>query len=84
MTPVVRLTIQQWGNSLAVRIPSAVARSGHFVVGQPVEMTLDEFGLSVRQVGRPKLTLAQRLAQFDPEIHGGEVMATPTIGAELG
>ncbi len=33
-----KLTVQQWGNSLAVRIPAAVARTAHFTVGQPVEI----------------------------------------------
>jgi antitoxin MazE len=31
-----RLTIQQWGNSLAVRIPAVVARSAHFEAGQEI------------------------------------------------
>jgi len=26
------LTVQQWGNSLAVRIPAAIARAAHYVV----------------------------------------------------
>lgn len=30
MPKTATLTIQQWGNSLAVRIPAAVARSAHF------------------------------------------------------
>lgn len=28
----------------------------------------------LQPIGEPRLTLAQRLAAFDPEIHGGEVM----------
>jgi hypothetical protein len=27
----------------------------------------------VRPIGEPKLTLAQKLAAFDPTLHGGEV-----------
>ena len=76
------LTVQQWGNSLAVRIPAAVARSARFVVGQPVELSVGEEGVLVKPAGRPKLTLAQKLAVFDPAQHGGEVMATYRIGAE--
>jgi len=76
------LTVQQWGNSLAVRIPAAVARSARFVVGQPVELHVGEEGVLVKPAGRPKLTLAQKLAVFDPAQHGGEVMATYRIGAE--
>ncbi len=76
------LTVQQWGNSLAVRIPAAVARSARFVVGQPVALSVGEEGVLVKRAGRPKLTLAQKLAVFDPAQHGGEVMATYRIGAE--
>jgi antitoxin MazE len=83
MSKAAKLTIQQWGNSLAVRIPSAVARSARFAVGQPVEMIVEDAGLIVRPVGEPKLTLAQKLALFDPVKHGGEVMTTGRVGAEV-
>ena len=82
MVKPVNLTIQQWGNSLAVRIPAAIAKSAHFSVGQPIEMVLDESGIKLRAVGTPKLSLAQKLARFDPAIHGGEVMATQPLGVE--
>lgn len=83
MAKTAKLTIQQWGNSLAVRIPSAVARSARFSVGQPVEVVLEDVGVVVKPVGEPKLTLAQKLALFDPAKHSGEVMATGRIGAEV-
>lgn len=72
-----RLTVQQWGNSLAVRIPAALARKVHFVVGQRVEVPTDNLGVIVHREGAPKLTspkltLKQKLAVFDPEKHGGE------------
>ena len=76
------LTIQQWGNSLAVRIPAGIARSAHFSVGQPVEVSLEESGITVRAVGVPRLSLAQKLALFDPVVHGGELMATAPTGVE--
>jgi antitoxin MazE len=83
MAKTATLTIQQWGNSLAVRIPAAVARSAHFEVGLEVEVTTDEVGVTVKPVGPRKLTLAEKLDQFDPAKHGGEVMATDRIGAEV-
>ncbi|MCG5055975.1 MAG: AbrB/MazE/SpoVT family DNA-binding domain-containing protein [Myxococcales bacterium] len=75
-------TVQQWGNSLAVRIPAAVARSAHFEIGQPVEVVAEESTVVVRSLGKAKLTLAQKLAAFDPVKHGGEVMATVPRGKE--
>jgi antitoxin MazE len=82
MTKTATLTIQRWGNSLAVRIPAAVARAAHFQVGQEVEVTTDEVGVTVKSVGPRKLTLAEKLARFDPAKHGGEAMATSRVGAE--
>ncbi|MEJ0004808.1 MAG: AbrB/MazE/SpoVT family DNA-binding domain-containing protein [Steroidobacteraceae bacterium] len=83
MAKTAALTVQQWGNSLAVRIPAAVARSARFVVGQPVELSVSEEGVLVRPAGQPKLTLAQRLAAFDPAVHGGEAMAVRPVGKEV-
>jgi antitoxin MazE len=76
------LTVQRWGNSLAVRIPAAVAKSARFKVGQPVEVSAQDSHVLVKPVGDPKLTLAQKLAVFDPARHGGEAMATKPIGNE--
>ena len=76
MSKTAILTIQQWGNSLAVRIPANVARSARFKVGQPVEVLAQNSNVLVRAIGEPKLSLAQKLAAFDPDRHGGEVMGT--------
>lgn len=82
MSKTANLTLQQWGNSLAVRIPAALARSAHFSVGQPVELSLGENGLIVKSVGAPKLTLEQKLAKYDMALHGGEAMAVAATGLE--
>lgn len=82
MSKTATLTLQQWGNSLAVRIPAAIARSAHFAVGQPVEVSVQDSSVLVKSIGAPKLTLAQKLAVFDPVKHGGEVMATGRVGVE--
>jgi antitoxin MazE len=83
MTKSATLTVQQWGNSLAVRIPAAVARSARFRVGQPVEVSAQDCNVLVKSIGDPKLTLAQKLAAFDPALHGGEAMATDPVGKEI-
>ena len=83
MAKTATLTIQKWGNTLAVRMPPAVARAAHFEVDQEVEVSADEIGVTVRPVGPRKLTLEEKLAKFDPAKHGGEAMATDRIGAEV-
>jgi hypothetical protein len=37
----------------------------------------------VRPKGAPQTTLAQKLAAFDVELHGGEAMPTIPIGREI-
>jgi antitoxin MazE len=76
------LKVQRWGNSLAVRIPSSIAKHAHFESGTPVEVILEENGVSVRSTGIKKLTLQARLLKFDPTLHGGEYMASGQIGVE--
>jgi antitoxin MazE len=83
MSKSATLTVQQWGNSLAVRIPAAVARSARFSVGQPVEVSVQDSNILVKALGDPKLTLAQKLAAFYPELHSGEVMVTESVGNEV-
>ncbi len=83
MAKTATLTVQQWGNSLAVRIPSALAKSAGFKVGQPVELSAQDSTVLVTAVGEPRLTLAQKLAAFDPDRHGGELMATTRVGNEV-
>ena len=77
-----QLTIQKWGNNLAVRIPAAVARAARLSVDQPVQVSAEDGGVMVKSIGVPKLSLSQKLARFDPQKHSGEVMATGRIGAE--
>mgnify|MGYP001165943104 CR=1 FL=1 len=83
MSRTATLKLQQWGNSLAVRIPAAVARSARFRVGQPVEVSAQDFNVLVKAIGEPQLTLAQKLAAFDPDRHGGEAMAAKAVGNEV-
>ncbi len=76
------LKLQMWGNSLAVRIPSAIARTAGLSPGQPVEVSVDEGGVLIVPIGSRDMTLAERLRQFDPSRHGGEAMATRRVGHE--
>jgi antitoxin MazE len=76
------LDIKQWGNNLGVRLPAAVARAAHLHVDQRVRITVEGDRVVIEPVADAPLTLEQRLALYDPARHGGEVMATPAIGAE--
>jgi antitoxin MazE len=77
------LDIKQWGNSLGVRLPAAVAREAHLRVDQRVRVSVQGDHVVITPVDDALLTLEQRLAAYDPKRHGGEQLATTKVlGAE--
>ena len=76
------LDIKQWGNNLGVRLPAAVARAAHLRVDQRVRISVEDGYIVIHPADESSLTLEQRLAQFEPERHGGEAMASEPVGAE--
>ena len=76
-------TEQEWGNGLGVRITAPIAKAAHLARGTPVKVEVVEGGVFVRVSGKPKLSLAQKLKQFDPQVHGGEVMSSGLVGKEV-
>ena len=77
------LNIKQWGNSLGVRLPAAIARQARLRVDQRVRISVEAGQVVIRPVMDVPLTLEQRLALLDPARHGGEAMTTTdAVGAE--
>ena len=77
------LYLKQWGNNLGVRLPVNVARAAHLHVDQRVRIAVEDGRVIITPVNDAPLTLEQRLARFDRNKHGGEVMATDEpLGAE--
>jgi antitoxin MazE len=76
------LQIKAWGNSLGVRIPSAVARAARLQVSQSVKLTVEDGRVVITPQSPMRLTLDERLARYDSARHGGEVMVAAAIGAE--
>lgn len=76
------LDIKQWGNNLGVRLPAAVARAAHLRADQRVRVSVEDGLIVIHPADETSLTLEQRLARFDPERHGGEVMVSEPVGAE--
>ena len=76
------LDIKYWGNNLGVRLPAAVAREAHLHADQRVRVTVEGGCVVITPVLDAPLSLAQRLARFDPARHGGEAMGSDRVGAE--
>ncbi|OGT69790.1 MAG: PbsX family transcriptional regulator [Gammaproteobacteria bacterium RIFCSPLOWO2_02_FULL_57_10] len=75
------LDIKQWGNNLGVRLPAAVARAAQLHVDQRVRISVEDGAVIIRPL-KITPTLEERLAQFDPVRHAGEIMQAEPLGAE--
>ena len=73
--------IKTWGNGLGVRLTAQVARAAGITAETLVTVTVENDRIVITPAA-PKLTLAQKLAVFDPKKHGGEVMQTQPVGRE--
>jgi antitoxin MazE len=58
--------IAKWGNSLAVRIPLAIAKQASLAEGDSVKLALDPDGGIVLRPTRRKYELADLVAQITP------------------
>lgn len=76
------LDIKPWGNNLGVRLPAAVARAARLKADQRVRITVEDGRVIITPYGDRAPTLAERLARFDPAVHGGETMAVVPTGRE--
>ena len=77
-----RTRVKKWGNSLALRIPSAFAVEAGFEPDADVEMTLEEGSLVVKPVTRRRLRLAELLARVTGDNVHEEVETGPPVGDE--
>ncbi len=82
MTEII-LGIKQWGNSLGVRLPAAIAREAHLHLDQKVKLSIVDQQIILSPVLEETLSLEERLANFDPKCHSGEEMVTTQrLGSE--
>jgi antitoxin MazE len=74
--------ITQWGNSLAVRIPKAMAESLKLQADSEIELTMADGALMIKP-GRNKETLDELLSRITPEnIHPPVDWGKP-VGKEI-
>ncbi len=76
------LGIRKWGNSLGVRLPSAVVKAAGLRKDQLVSVRVEEQQVIISPVPENEPSLEERLALYDPLRNGGEVMVARAIGAE--
>lgn len=76
-------TVHQWGNSLGLRIPKAMARDLQITEGTSVDLRLEKGRLVVRPVNDPRRELEELLRQVTPENLHAEVDQGPAMGREV-
>lgn len=78
-----RIHVQKWGNSLALRIPHALARESHLTQGAEVELALINGKLVIEPISPPRYTLEALLAGITPENSHPTVEMDPAVGQEV-
>lgn len=77
-----RVQVQKWGNSLALRIPKPFAEDAEVKAGSVVELTVSEGKLVATPIRKKKTTLKQLLAKVSKANLHGEVDWGPPVGRE--
>ncbi len=68
------LDIQQWGGGLALALPAALVEEAHLSAEQSVRLVVEEERITITPLNRSGMSLEDRLKQFNPVRHQGEVM----------
>jgi antitoxin MazE len=76
-------TVQKWGNSLAVRIPTRLAETLAMREGTQVDLECKSGAIVMRPKSRPRYRLSQLLRTCTPETWHGETDFGPDVGAEV-
>lgn len=76
-----KLTVQKWGNSLAIRIPQAVARQCHLAQGSPIDITIEDKKIIIK-LARKKMNLAKLLSAVNEANLHSKVDMTDFLGKE--
>ncbi len=78
-----RLQVQKWGNSLALRIPKAFADETQVQQGSLVDVTVDKGRLVVVPQRKKRVTLKHLLAAVTPENLHAETDTDAPRGQEV-
>ena len=78
-----RTKVQKWGNSLALRIPRALAEDANVRAGSTVEVRLEGGRLVLEPVAQPCYHLAALLAEVRRSNIHGEVPTGKSVGREV-
>lgn len=79
-----KLTIQKWGNSAAVRLPVSLLAHANVGIGGHLDVQQMDGGKLVVSAAKPRYTLAELIAESPetlPMVEGWDDM--PSVGREI-
>ena len=79
-----KTAVQQWGNSLALRIPKAFAEQARVKRGTAVSLTLEKGRMVVAPLRVKHMSLKALLSKVTPENIHPETEWGPSLGKEIG
>ncbi|MDP2958649.1 MAG: AbrB/MazE/SpoVT family DNA-binding domain-containing protein [Longimicrobiales bacterium] len=77
-----RARVKKWGNSLALRIPHALAAEAGIEEGSEVAVSLDGGDIRVRPSRGPAFRLEELIEKITPDNLHAEVPSGPSVGRE--
>lgn len=75
--------VKKWGNSLALRIPKALADRLAIKTDTEVELLIEDDQLIIKPVREPEILLADLLAEITPENLHDELDTGTAVGSEV-
>ncbi|ADE13469.1 SpoVT/AbrB domain protein [Nitrosococcus halophilus Nc 4] len=78
-----KIQIQKWGNSLAVRIPKSFAQEVHMDQGTIVDLALEKGQIIIRPVVEPQYSLNELLSKVTKENIHSEADTGEPQGKEI-
>lgn len=77
-----KVQVQKWGNSLALRIPRSFAIESNIAQGSTVEVSLENGRIIVFPIAEPEFSLDEMLSEITAENLHGEVDTGGSVGKE--
>jgi antitoxin MazE len=77
-----RISVQKWGNSLAVRIPKAIAQESGIDSGTSVDLQLVKGNIVLKPQPKPRYSLDDLLAGVNDSNRHDEIQTGPALGRE--
>jgi len=75
-------TVRKWGNSLALRLPRAIAAEVRVDEGASVEMRVEKNAIVIRPVRRQRVSLTALLQRVTRDNIHSELVVGPPVGRE--